>query len=293
MNAVAMTGLLLFLAASSLTTCAWRTLRYSRRPVPSPESCSDWPPVMRPFLASAAWLAAKIQGYLPTWYAERTSRRLRKADMAAAATAAVWAGLCVSMAIPAGFFCALLAAALRSSPGVAGIAAAMLAWVFCERWLQQRISALERRVVRDLPTCLDLLTLCVEAGATLTAAARYIVDQSPQGPLRSYFDRVLREIRSGRARAQAFIGVAESLGIESLCSLASALAHAEASGMSIGQVLRTQAEQRSAERFVRAERQAMQAPVKMLGPLILCIFPCTFIVLALPIAWRLQEALHS
>jgi tight adherence protein C len=63
--------------------------------------------------------------------------------------------------------------------------------------------------------------------------------------------------------------------------------------MSIGQVLRTQAEQRSTERFVRAEHQAMQAPVKMLGPLIFCIFPCTFIVLAIPIAHRLMEAFRT
>jgi len=163
----------------------------------------------------------------------------------------------------------------------------------CERWIHQRIADCERRIARELPPCLDLLTVCVEAGATLTAASRFIVEQAPEGPLRNYFDRVLREVRSGRGRAQAFVSVADSYGVECLSTLASALSHAEAAGMSIGQVLRTQAEQRSSERFVRAERQAMQAPVKMLGPLIFCIFPCTFIVLAVPIAYRLMEAFRT
>jgi len=156
-------------------------------------------------------------------------------------------------------------------------------------WLRRTLAENERRISRDLPSYLDLLTICVESGATLTAGIRLIVQQAPAGPLRSYFDRVLREVRSGRLRAQAFVSVAGSLGVESLQALATALAHAESSGMSLGQVLRSQSDQRNAERFVRAERLAMLAPVKMLGPLILCIFPCTFIVLSVPIVHRLTE----
>jgi tight adherence protein C len=132
-----------------------------------------------------------------------------------------------------------------------------------------------------------------QAGATLTAGVRLIVAQAPDSPLRGYFDRVLREVRGGRPRALAFGHVAQLYEVECLSTLASALAHAEGSGMSLGQILRTQSAQRTAERFARAERLAMQAPVKMLGPLIFCIFPCTFIVLAVPIVVRLQEAFRS
>jgi tight adherence protein C len=135
--------------------------------------------------------------------------------------------------------------------------------------------------------------VCVEAGATLTSGIRLILEQAPDSALRSYFERVLREVRSGRPRAQAFAEVADSFAVESLGTLAAALAAAEGAGLSLGQVLRTQAAQRTAERFARAERLAMQAPVKMLGPLILCIFPCTFIVIAVPIAVRLKEALGA
>lgn len=190
-----------------------------------------------------------------------------------AATAAAWgaaglAGMPFAIPVLTGAACGCMAAGL---------------------WLRRTLAENERRIVRDLPSYLDLLTICVESGATLTAGIRLIVQQAPAGPLRSYFDRVLREVRSGRLRAQAFVSVASSLGVESLQALATALAHAESSGMSLGQVLRSQSEQRNAERFVRAERLAMLAPVKMLGPLILCIFPCTFIVLAVPIVHRLTE----
>jgi tight adherence protein C len=163
----------------------------------------------------------------------------------------------------------------------------------CGQWLRRLNKERERQIARELPAYLDLLTVCVEAGATLTAGVRLIVSQAPESPLRSYFDRVLREVRGGRPRAQAFAHVAAIHGVESLTTLANALAHAEGAGMSLGQILRTQAEQRTAERFARAERLAMQAPVKMLGPLIFCIFPCTFIVLAVPIVVRLQEAFHA
>ncbi len=160
-------------------------------------------------------------------------------------------------------------------------------------WLRRVNLERERQIARELPAYLDLLTVCVEAGATLTAGMRLIVAQAPESPLRSYFDRVLREVRGGRPRAQAFTYVAGIHAVESLTTLANALAHAEGAGMSLGQILRTQSGQRTAERFARAERLAMQAPVKMLGPLIFCIFPCTFIVLAVPIVVRMVEAFRA
>jgi tight adherence protein C len=172
---------------------------------------------------------------------------------------------------------------------LAGVAGFMAGGVWLRRVSQER----ERQIVRELPAYLDLLTVCVEAGATLAAGARLIVAQAPATPLRSYFDRVLREVRSGRPRAEAFVHVAGVYGVESLTTLANALAHAEGAGMSLGQILRTQSGQRTAERFARAEKLAMQAPVKMLGPLIFCIFPCTFIVLAVPIVVRMLEAFQS
>ena len=282
-----------FLAAAACTTLLHRILRVERLAEPFSHALRQWPLPMRPFLGPARLVSSLVGNKLPPAYCARTRRRLEKADLHPGMDAVQWTGLCVCVASAAGFaaFMATFLAKVGGLPYVLGTT--LLAWIACERWVHRRIVDCERRIVRDLPPCLDLLTVCVEAGATLTAAARFITEQAPDGPLRNYFDRVLREVRSGRARAHAFVSVAESYGVECLTTLASALSHAETAGMSIGQVLRTQAEQRSAERFVRAERQAMQAPVKMLGPLIFCIFPCTFIVLAVPIAYRLMEVFRT
>jgi tight adherence protein C len=101
------------------------------------------------------------------------------------------------------------------------------------------------------------------------------------------FIRVMRDLRAGRARADALRGLADRLGLPAISSLVSALLTAEKQGASLGKILRAQAEQRRNERFLRAERLAMEAPVKMLLPLLLFIFPCTFLILFFPVASRL------
>lgn len=161
------------------------------------------------------------------------------------------------------------------------------------QWTHRRRIGRERDIARQLPPYLDLLTVSIEAGSSLTAAIRLIVSSAPQDALRDYFERVLRQIRAGRLRAEAFASVAADFDSPPLRALATALAHGEASGMSLGAILRAQASQRTTERFARAEKLAMEAPVKLLGPLILCIFPCTFIVLAVPIVVRLRETFGS
>lgn len=223
---------------------------------------------------------------LPQW-AATTGRRLEALGMGTLPVSR-WHALRVAEGIACGGIAAVLSggAPWATLMGAAG-------YLHGGLWLRQQREVLERAIVRDLPAWLDLMTVCVEAGATLTSGLRLIVSQAPESPLREYFERVLREVRGGRARAQAFSHAAALYGVESLDTLASALAHAEGSGMSLGTVLRNQAAQRTAERFARAEKLAMQAPVKMLGPLILCIFPCTFIVIGVPIAVRLGQALGS
>jgi tight adherence protein C len=238
----------------------------------------------------AGWLAPLVQRVCSRQQLQRTRRQLESVELYPAIDADRWLAARIVHALLATGVAWLVGG---TSAATLALLAAPIACLFGGAWLRRRQGERERQVTKELPAYLDLLTVCVEAGATLTAAVRLIVAQAPVSPLRSYFDRVLREVRGGRPRAQAFMHVAEQLGIESLTTLASTLAHAEGSGMSLGQILRQQSEQRTAERFVRAEKLAMQAPVKMLGPLIFCIFPCTFIVLAVPIAVKLMEAFSS
>lgn len=246
------------------------------------------PMVFRVVTPVASVLEPLVTCLLPQGRIHHTERLLESLGLVPGLTAGRWHATGVAVAI---VLCvaALLAGAPVWLCGLLVIAG----FLHGGMWLRQQRELQQRSVARELPAWLDLMTVCVEAGATLTSGLRLIVAQAPSGPLRDYFERVLREIRGGRPRAQSFTYVADIYGIESLGTLASALAHAEASGMSLGEVLRAQAAQRTAERFARAEKLAMQAPVKMLGPLILCIFPCTFIVIGVPIAVRLKEALGA
>jgi tight adherence protein C len=249
--------------------------------VPAVFAILRWPALM---------LSPAISEFIPAALEQRVLRALDANGLYPQFTPALWFASRVSQAIcAAGLVLVAFGASSWSVSAIAGVTVFAMGGM----WLRRQDVERERQIARELPAYLDLLTVCVEAGATLTAGVRLVVAQAPDTPLRAYFERVLREVRGGRSRAEAFMHVAGIHGVESLTTLASALAHAEGAGMSLGQILRTQSEQRTAERFARAEKLAMQAPVKMLGPLIFCIFPCTFIVLAVPIVVRMMEAFSS
>lgn len=271
------------LAAGAMLSIRW-IATMSQRDDPQLATLPIW---LRLALRPATMLAPWVARIIPASWNTNLERSIESLGLHPALSPSRW----LAVRLVLGALCAASGLGLSGLP--AGALAAVVAFWASGQWLSGRLKAQAAQIARELPAYLDLMTVCVEAGATLTAGVRLIVAQSPPSPVRSYFERVLREVRSGRPRAQAFTHVAALFAVESLATLAGALAHAEASGMSLGQVLRVQAEQRTAERFARAERLAMQAPVKMLGPLILCIFPCTFIVIAVPIAVRLREALGS
>jgi tight adherence protein C len=289
MNSV---SLWLAVACIALAACAvsMLILRRCRNTLAAPVPGRVRLPLLtRAAMPLALLLEPCVECLLPPGRVARTSRKLEALGLGASVSVPRWEALRAAQALACGMLAAL------ASGGTLWICMLLAAggYLFGGIWLRRQHESLQRSVVRDLPAWLDLMTVCVEAGATLTSGLRLIVAQAPESPLREFFDHVLREVRGGRARAQAFSHVASMYAIESLDTLASALSHAESSGMSLGRVLRSQAEQRTAERFARAEKLAMQAPVKMLGPLILCIFPCTFIVIGVPIAVRLKEALGA
>ncbi len=275
------------IAAGAFTLLCGRTFRLQRSGSNTP---AKLPAAIRMFRFPALLLAPLVSMLLWQGLEQRMARTLDSLGLYPQITPTTWIALRAAHGIAAASMMLMIAGpdswVLVSLAATGGFLAAGV-------WLRRICTTRERQVARELPAYLDLLTVCVEAGATLTAGVRLIVAQAPDSALRSYFDRVLREVRGGRARSQAFVQVAELHGVDSLITLAQALAHAESAGMSLGQILRAQSEQRTAERFARAERLAMQAPVKMLAPLIFCIFPCTFIVLAVPIAVRMLEVFHS
>ena len=165
----------------------------------------------------------------------------------------------------------------------AAVLGAVCGWGYCGIWLKDRIALRKRELQKSLPFVLDLITLCVEAGLNLQGAFNQAVEKGPQGVLRDEIQRVLRDVRNGKARADALRGMSERLQEASVTNFITAMIQAERVGMNLGPALRAQADQRRSERFLRAEKLAMEAPVKLLFPLIAFIFPCTFIVLFFPI----------
>jgi tight adherence protein C len=153
-------------------------------------------------------------------------------------------------------------------------------------WLREISLARRDAVLRELPLYVDMLTLALEAGGSLSVALKVATERSPDSVLRRAFLRVQGDLRAGRSRAEALRSLGERLDVPAAKPLVAALIQADASGGSLASVLRAQSEQRLNERFARAEKRAMEAPVRMLGPLVLCIFPCTFLILAVPVALR-------
>jgi tight adherence protein C len=193
---------------------------------------------------------------------------------------AVAAGLTAALA-------ALLGMPLGGTPLQAAIAIGALGWLLPGTWLRDRIAQRQRAVLRELPFFLDVITLAVESGLNLASALAQAADKGPPGPLRDEFERVLRDIRAGRTRADALRAMAERLAQPGVGALVASLVVAEQQGGALAPILRAQAEQRRNERFQRAEKLAMEAPVKMLLPLLLFIFPCTFAVLLFPVFARM------
>lgn len=167
---------------------------------------------------------------------------------------------------------------------------ALFGWIYPSIWLKDRLAMRKRELLKTLPFFLDIITLCVEAGLNMQGAMGQAVAKGPKGVLRDEFQRVLRDIRAGKGRAESLRGMAERLNEPSATNFTTAVIQAESMGMNLGPVLRAQADQRRTERFLRAEKLAMEAPVKMLFPLIAFIFPCTFIVLFFPIVMKFMNS---
>ena len=148
-------------------------------------------------------------------------------------------------------------------------------------WLNQRSGQRQAQIIKSLPDSFDLITTCVEAGLGLDAALTR-VSERVEGPFADELRRSLREISLGKARRDALRELGERTQVPDLMAFVNAVNQAEQMGSSIGTVLRVQADQLRVRRRQRAEQQAYKAPVKMIFPLILCIFPTLFIVILGP-----------
>jgi len=156
-------------------------------------------------------------------------------------------------------------------------------------WLQAKVRDRHLQIQRALPFVLDLLTLSVEAGLDFMTAIKRIIDRRGVDALNEELIRVFREVQLGKTRREALRDMSDRVQQQDIRSVTNALVQADELGVSIGAILRIQADQMRVRRFLNAEKMANEAPVKMLFPLIGFIFPAVFLILLGPIVVQVVE----
>ncbi|KJS88565.1 MAG: hypothetical protein JM58_00750 [Peptococcaceae bacterium BICA1-8] len=171
---------------------------------------------------------------------------------------------------------------------MAALIGVIFGYIIVDMYLNIRINYRQTEMTKGLPDVLDLLTVSVEAGLGFDAALQRVV-QKTKGPISIEFSKTLQEIKMGKQRKEALRDLGFRTGVEDLNTFISAIVQADQLGVSIGNVLRIQSEQMRSKRRQRIEEKAMKAPIKMLIPMVLFIFPTIFIVLLGPAALEILE----
>jgi tight adherence protein C len=150
----------------------------------------------------------------------------------------------------------------------------------------------QAKIQAALPDAMDMLTVCVEAGLAFDAAMARVA-RNTEGPVADEFSRVLQEIQIGKSRTQALRSLAERTTVAELRAFVSAMVQAGELGIPIAEVMRVQAKEMRLRRRQRAEEKAQQVPVKILFPLIGCLFPALFALVIGPGAISIMHSLFS
>jgi tight adherence protein C len=171
------------------------------------------------------------------------------------------------------------------------LVATAIGWFGPNLYLYQKVYDRSKRMQRDLPDAIDLMTISVESGLAFDAAVQQVA-RNTEGPLSDEFSRVLREMQIGQGRAQALRGLSERTEVEDLKSFVTAMVQADSFGIPIANVLRIQSQEIRTKRRQRAEEQAQKVPVKITIPLIFCILPVLFIAVMGPAVIHIMDNFH-
>ena len=232
-------------------------------------------------------ISGRISGMASSSFSEKTEKRLALAGNPGDMRTGDWLAIKVIGAIVGGilFFFLFAIVGVLGFPfyigAVMGVVGAVFGYIVPEFWLGRRVKKRQKAILLMIPDALDLLTISVRAGLGFDAALGKVVEKL-QGPLSDEFRRALAEVRVGKARREALRDIVPRTEVVPLTNFIGAIIQAEQLGVSISKVLQVQSEQLRIERRQRAEEQAAKAPIKMLFPLVGCIFPSLFIVILGP-----------
>ena len=177
-----------------------------------------------------------------------------------------------------------------ANQSLTGFLILVLMVLYPDTWLKKTARNRHLSILKSLPNLLDLLTLSVEAGKDFLTSLRDILVRRKPDALGDEFKRTLHEIQLGKSRQQALRDLSNRVHQPELTSVINAIIQADELGVGIGQLLRIQGDQLRHKRFARAETLANEAPVKILFPVVLFIFPSVFIILVGPI---LNQAMNT
>ncbi len=235
----------------------------------------------------AARLSGSVARIASTSFTQQTEKRLALAGNPGDLRTADWLGIkAVGALVGAGVFALLfMVVGVLDLPLVLRVVmlpiGLMFGYTIPEFWLGGRVRKRQHQILLQIPDALDLLTISVRAGLGFDGALGKVVEKL-KGPLTDEFRRALAEIRVGKSRRDALRDIVPRTEVPALTNFIGAVIQAEQLGVSISKVLQVQSEQLRIERRQRAEEMAAKAPIKMLFPLVGCIFPSLFIVILGP-----------
>ena len=245
--------------------------------------------LLKPFLEGTHALAVRLS---PSGTGERLVRQLDSAGNPKSWTVETVMGAKGAALLVGGVLGLLLGGGFTPKGFLIAVAAAAVTFFLPDLLLYNIAVKRQEQLRRGLADALDMLTVCVEAGQGFDAALMQVA-RSTTGPVAGEFTRALQEIQLGKPRGEAFASVSRRSNITEMRTFVTALTQADRLGLPIGGVLREQANQMRLIRRQRAEEKAMKVPVKILFPMLLCIFPAMFIVIIGPAGIRIAETFSN
>ncbi|WP_003541770.1 type II secretion system F family protein [Desulfotomaculum nigrificans] len=247
---------------------------------------------IRPALGSIAKLLTR---FIPTAREAALNKKVAAAGQPGNLNVREWMVLKYLLATTLGFLLwswgGLMSKSLPQCLLLAGVGVP-LGWLSPDLFLNARIRQRKNQVEKALPDALDLLTVSVEAGLGFDCALMKVAEQS-NSVLADEFVLMMQECHMGKPRREALRDMADRVDVDDLSTFCGSIILADTLGISIGNILRTQSQQIRQKRRQRTEELAMKAPIKMLFPMVLFIFPAIFVILLGPAALQIMQAFNN